>query len=101
MLGLSWRKRQDALAIGAFVQPARHHVTQHAAGQQPLAGHHHDAAQAGALRLGQKTREACVRLFLVSDVPDCRPSPAVGRCAMPCLISASGGCMFTTSAEPG
>ncbi len=35
------------------------------------------------------------------DVPDCRPSPMVGSEVMPFLISAAGGCMFTTSAEPG
>ena len=35
------------------------------------------------------------------DVPDCRPSPMQGSEVMPCLISAAGGCMFTTSAEPG
>ena len=35
------------------------------------------------------------------DVPDCRPSPMQGRAVMPFLISAAGGCMFTTSAEPG
>ena len=35
------------------------------------------------------------------EVPDCRPSPMQGREVMPRLISAAGGCMFTTSAEPG
>ena len=35
------------------------------------------------------------------DVPDCRPSPMQGSDVMPFLISAAGGCMFTTSHEPG
>ena len=35
------------------------------------------------------------------EVPDCRPSPMQGSAVMPFLISAAGGCMFTTSAEPG
>ena len=35
------------------------------------------------------------------DVPDCRPSPMHGSACTPCLISAAGGCMFTTSAPPG
>src|SRR6267142_3353242 len=35
------------------------------------------------------------------DVPDCRPSPMHGNVVMPRLISAAGGCMFTTSHEPG
>ena len=35
------------------------------------------------------------------DVPDCRPSPMQGSDVMPRLISAAGGCMFTTSHEPG
>ena len=35
------------------------------------------------------------------EVPDCRPSPMQGRDRMPRLISAAGGCMFTTSAPPG
>ena len=35
------------------------------------------------------------------EVPDCRPSPMHGSDVMPFLISAAGGCMFTTSAEPG
>jgi hypothetical protein len=35
------------------------------------------------------------------DVPDCRPSPMHGNDVMPLLISAAGGCMFTTSHEPG
>ncbi len=35
------------------------------------------------------------------DVPDWRPSPMQGSDVMPFLISAAGGCMFTTSAEPG
>ena len=35
------------------------------------------------------------------DVPDWRPSPMQGRAWMPRLMSAAGGCMFTTSAPPG
>ena len=35
------------------------------------------------------------------DVPDCRPSPMQGSSLMPRFRSASGGCMFTTSAPPG
>ena len=35
------------------------------------------------------------------DVPDWRPSPMQGSEVMPRLSSAAGGCMFTTSAEPG
>ena len=35
------------------------------------------------------------------EVPDWRPSPMQGSSVMPCLISAAGGCMFTTSAPPG
>ena len=35
------------------------------------------------------------------EVPDCRPSPMQGRAWTPFLISAAGGCMFTTSALPG
>src|SRR3989442_7350650 len=35
------------------------------------------------------------------DVPDWRPSPMHGSDVMPCLMSSAGGCMFTTSAEPG
>ena len=35
------------------------------------------------------------------DVPDWRPSPIQGSESMPLLISAAGGCMFTTSADPG
>ena len=35
------------------------------------------------------------------EVPDWRPSPMQGRDRMPRLISAAGGCMFTTSAPPG
>ena len=35
------------------------------------------------------------------DVPDWRPSPMQGSEWMPFLISAAGGCMFTTSAAPG
>jgi len=35
------------------------------------------------------------------DVPDCRPSPMQASDVTPFLISAAGGCMFTTSAEPG
>ena len=31
----------------------------------------------------------------------CRPSPRVGKASMPRLISSLGGCMLTTSAEPG
>ena len=42
-----------------------------------------------------------LRIDGLSDVPDCRPSPSVGRLVMPRWSSASGGCMFTTSAEPG
>jgi hypothetical protein len=41
------------------------------------------------------------RIEGLSEVPDCRPSPTVGRWFTPARISASGGCMFTTSAEPG
>ena len=33
------------------------------------------------------------------DVPDWRPSPMQGSDVMPRLISAAGGCMFTTSAR--
>ena len=44
---------------------------------------------------------AACRIDGLSDVPDCRPSPKVGRVSMPCLMSLSGGCMLTTSAEPG
>jgi hypothetical protein len=36
-----------------------------------------------------------------SEVPDWRPSPTVGKCVTPLETSASGGCMLTTSAEPG
>jgi hypothetical protein len=42
-----------------------------------------------------------LRIDGLSEVPDCRPSPMVGRLVMPRFSSASGGCMFTTSAEPG
>src|ERR1700674_196446 len=42
-----------------------------------------------------------LRIDGVPDVPDCRPSPMQGRDLMPFLINAAGGCMFTTSAEPG
>src|SRR3954466_15772246 len=35
------------------------------------------------------------------EVPDCRPSPMHGNDVMPFLINAAGGCMFTTSHEPG
>jgi hypothetical protein len=42
-----------------------------------------------------------LRIDGLSEVPDCRPSPTVGRWLIPARISASGGCMFTTSAEPG
>src|SRR5262245_23190190 len=35
------------------------------------------------------------------EVPDCRPSPMHGSDVIPRLISAAGGCMFTTSAPPG
>jgi hypothetical protein len=42
-----------------------------------------------------------LRIEGLSEVPDCRPSPTVGRWFTPARISASGGCMFTTSAEPG
>ena len=42
-----------------------------------------------------------LRIEGLSDVPDWRPSPSVGRLVMPRRISASGGCMLTTSAEPG
>ena len=37
-------KSEDPLAIATLVQPARHHVTKHAAARQALAGHHQDAA---------------------------------------------------------
>jgi hypothetical protein len=33
------------------------------------------------------------------DVPDWRPSPMQGSDVMPFLMSAAGGCMFTTSAD--
>ena len=36
-----------------------------------------------------------------AEVPDWRPSPMQGSEVTPRLISAAGGCMFTTSAEPG
>ena len=36
-----------------------------------------------------------------AEVPDWRPSPMQGSEVMPRLINAAGGCMFTTSAEPG
>ncbi len=36
-----------------------------------------------------------------AEVPDWRPSPMQGSEWMPFLISAVGGCMFTTSAPPG
>src|SRR5262249_47313168 len=36
-----------------------------------------------------------------AEVPDWRPSPMQGSEVMPRLIKAAGGCMFTTSAEPG
>ena len=35
------------------------------------------------------------------EVPDWRPSPMQGSDVTPLLISAAGGCMFTTSAAPG
>ncbi len=35
------------------------------------------------------------------EVPDWRPSPMHGSSLMPSTMSASGGCMFTTSAAPG
>ena len=35
------------------------------------------------------------------DVPDWRPSPMQGSSVTPALMSAAGGCMFTTSAAPG
>ena len=41
------------------------------------------------------------RIDGLSDVPDWRPSPSVGRAWMPRWSKASGGCMFTTSADPG
>ena len=41
------------------------------------------------------------RIEGLSEVPDWRPSPRVGRFKMPALSKASGGCMLTTSAEPG
>ena len=41
------------------------------------------------------------RMDGLSDVPDWRPSPKVGSQFTPRRISASGGCMLTTSADPG
>ena len=41
------------------------------------------------------------RIEGLSEVPDWRPSPRVGRLVIPRRIRASGGCMLTTSAEPG
>lgn len=45
-------------------------------------------------------REA-LRIEGLSDVPDCRPSPIVGKLVIPRFSRASGGCMVTTSADPG
>ena len=59
-------------------------------------GRHWFAAQA---LVRQGVRDG--RIEGLSDVPDCRPSPTVGRWLMPAFSSASGGCMFTTSALPG
>jgi hypothetical protein len=42
-----------------------------------------------------------LRIDGVPDVPDWRPSPMQGRERTPRLMSAPGGCMFTTSAAPG
>ncbi|MNG09799.1 hypothetical protein D3C84_932340 [compost metagenome] len=42
-----------------------------------------------------------LRIEGLADVPLWRPSPRQGRESMPCLISAAGGAMFTTSALPG
>ena len=36
-----------------------------------------------------------------AEVPDCRPSPMVGSSWIPARMSSAGGCMFTTSADPG
>ena len=37
----------------------------------------------------------------LSDVPLCLPSPKVGSVLIPFFKSLSGGCIFTTSADPG
>ena len=44
---------------------------------------------------------AAFRIEGLSEVPDCLPSPMVGSVLIPRLMSESGGCMLTTSAEPG
>src|SRR3546814_8837371 len=41
------------------------------------------------------------RIEGLSDVPDWRPSPTVGSHLCPLRIIASGGCLLTTSADPG
>ena len=37
----------------------------------------------------------------LSDVPLCLPSPKVGKCLIPFFNNLSGGCILTTSADPG
>ena len=51
-------------------------------------------AAGGGFRRGVEDRRR-------ADVPDWRPSPMQGSAVTPRLISAAGGCMLTTSAEPG
>ena len=42
-----------------------------------------------------------LRIEGLSEVPLCLPSPKVGRALIPSFNNLSGGCILTTSAEPG
>jgi glucosamine--fructose-6-phosphate aminotransferase (isomerizing) len=91
-----------AIAVASATEPDKLLLALHGSGQGLCIGLAEDRFVVASEPYGlvEETLNY-VRMDGEALVPLCRPSPMQGNAVMPRLSSASGGCMLTTSADPG